>query len=215
VHRNAPGASSVYEVQPVAMSVREKIVYAALDRFHALGFSACSVQDIVDQAKVPKGSFYNYFKAKELLALEVMEIYSRGAKRETLLDKSVPPLKRLREHFEFLASRYHKFGYDKGCLLGSFAAEMSGSTPLLRKKIDQSLQDWTEAVTTAIREGQQDGSIVGELDAAQAARFLINGWEGAVVRMKIADNRQALDDFFAIALPLLTATEPKPQRRSR
>ncbi len=49
--------------------VREKIVSAAIDRFHALGFSACGVQEIVDKAGVPKGSFYNYFKTKELLAL--------------------------------------------------------------------------------------------------------------------------------------------------
>lgn len=199
----------------MALSVREKIVNAALDRFHALGFNACSVQDIVDHAKVPKGSFYNYFKAKELLALEVMEIYSRGAKREMLLDKSIPPLKRLRDHFEFLASRYHKFGYDKGCLLGSFAAEMSDRTPLLRKKIGQSLKVWTEAVATAIREGQEGGSIVGELDATQTARFLINGWEGAIVRMKIAGTRQAIDDFFAIALPPLMATKSKSRQQPR
>ena len=33
--------------------VREKIVNAALDRFHALGFNACGVQEIVDKAGVP------------------------------------------------------------------------------------------------------------------------------------------------------------------
>jgi len=36
-------------------SLREKIVDAALDRFHAQGFSACSVQDITDAAGAPKG----------------------------------------------------------------------------------------------------------------------------------------------------------------
>ena len=59
--------------------VREKIVAAALDRFHVLGYTAAGVQEIVDAAGVPKGSFYNYFKAKELLAREVFELYMRGA----------------------------------------------------------------------------------------------------------------------------------------
>ena len=82
--------------------VREKIVSAAIDRIHALGFSACGVQEIVDKAGVPKGSFYNYFKAKELLALEVIEIWAKGSKREMLADVRLPPVERLRQHFEFL-----------------------------------------------------------------------------------------------------------------
>jgi len=45
------------------------------------GFSACGVQEIVDKAGVPKGSFYNYFKAKELLAAEVLEIYAKASRR--------------------------------------------------------------------------------------------------------------------------------------
>jgi len=44
------------------LSTRERIVSAAAERFHALGYSACGVQEIVDAAGVPKGSFYNYFK---------------------------------------------------------------------------------------------------------------------------------------------------------
>jgi Tetracyclin repressor-like, C-terminal domain len=47
-----------------------------------------------------------------------------------------------------------------------------------------------------------DGSIGGHLDADEVARFLINSWEGAVIRMKIANSRQPLDDFFAVAFPL-------------
>jgi hypothetical protein len=46
----------------------------------------------------------------------------------------------------------------------------------------------------------------GRLDAAQAARFLINSWEGAGVRMKVAGSRQPLDDFIPIALPAIAGT---------
>jgi len=62
------------------LSTRQKIVSAAFDRFHALGYTACGVQEIVDAAGVPKGSFYNYFKAKELLAVEVLGTYWEGRK---------------------------------------------------------------------------------------------------------------------------------------
>lgn len=184
--------------------VREKIVSAAIERFHALGFSACGVQEIVDKAGVPKGSFYNYFKAKELLALEVIEVYTKGSKREMLADTRLAPVERLRQHFEFLATRYKGFGYGKGCLLGNLAAETSDHMPLVRKALNQTLARWTDAVAAVIRAGLIDGSISSERHPEELARFLINSWEGAVVRMKIVGNRQPLDDFFSVVFPILT-----------
>src|ERR1700693_4318215 len=95
-------------------TVRDKIVDAALDRFHTLGFNACGVKEIVDKAGIPKGSFYNYFKSKELLAVEVLKVYAGGSRREMISDKSVAAVHRLRAHYEFLASRYADFGYGTG-----------------------------------------------------------------------------------------------------
>jgi TetR/AcrR family transcriptional repressor of nem operon len=194
----------------MASSVRDRIIRAGLDRFHALGFSACGVQEIVDEAGVPKGSFYNYFKAKELLAVEVLKAYAAGSRREMLSDKEVAPLERVRAHFEFLASRYAGFGYGKGCLIGNIAAETSDRMPIIRKALAHGLANWTELVAGALRDGQADGSIKATLNVDEAARFLINSWEGAVIRMKIANSRQPLDDFFAIVFPLLAGS---PTRR--
>ena len=200
----------------MGLSVRDKIVEAALDRFHTLGFNACGVQEIVDKAGIPKGSFYNYFKAKELLAVEVLKAYADGSRREILSDKTIAPVKRLRAHFEFLASRYARFGYTKGCLIGNIAAETSDAMPVVRKALARVLANWTELLAGAIRDGQADGSIDARLDAEKIARFLINSWEGAVIRMKIANSKQPLDDFFSVAFPLFYPSAPQnlsPKRK--
>jgi TetR/AcrR family transcriptional regulator, transcriptional repressor for nem operon len=193
-------------------TVRDKIIEAALDRFHALGFSACGVQEIVDQAGIPKGSFYNYFKAKELLAVEVLKEYAGGSRREMLSDKAIAGLERIRGHFEFLASRYAGFGYGKGCLIGNIAAETSENMPLVRTAIAHGLANWTEVLAAALRDGQADGSVNAALNVDRVARFLVNSWEGAVIRMKIANGRQPLDDFFAVAFPLLTGRDGSRER---
>jgi TetR/AcrR family transcriptional repressor of nem operon len=197
-------------------TVRDKIVHAALDRFHALGFNACGVQEIVDKAGVPKGSFYNYFASKELLALEVLEVYARGSRREMLSDKTVPPVKRLRGHFSYLATRYAGFGYSKGCLIGNIAAEASDNMPIIRKALARGLANWTKLVAGAIRDGQKDGTIEPRVNADEVARFLINSWEGAVIRMKLTNGRQPLDDFFSMAFPLFAGRDgwlPPARRR--
>ncbi|MEV4610713.1 TetR family transcriptional regulator C-terminal domain-containing protein [Neorhizobium sp. LMR1-1-1.1] len=187
----------------MASPTREKIFAAAQDRFHALGYSACGVQQIVDAAGVPKGSFYNYFKTKEGLALEVLEMYVASSKREILSNAALSPLTRIREHFGFFISRYEKDGFDKGCLIGNLSAESSDDVPLLREALKDSLSTWADLLSSVIVEGQAIGEIKPGLDPAAMSRFLINSWEGTVLRMKITNDRRPLDDFMSIGMGLL------------
>jgi TetR/AcrR family transcriptional repressor of nem operon len=143
-------------------------------RLHALGYSACGVQEIVDAAGVPKGSFYNYFKAKELLAVEVLGMYWDGVRIDTLADKSVVPVERIRGHFEHIASLYAGFGYERGCLIGKFVQELSETTPRIRQDVVSGVVRWIGLLASTIREGQAGGSIARELDADKIARFMIN-----------------------------------------
>ncbi len=80
-------------------SLREEIVEAALEQFHAYGFNAAGVKDITDSAGAPKGSFYNHFDSKEALAVVALERYWESRGIEDLADRSVAPLARLRGHF--------------------------------------------------------------------------------------------------------------------
>jgi TetR/AcrR family transcriptional repressor of nem operon len=185
------------------LSVREKIVAAAAERFHALGYNACGVQEIVDAAGVPKGSFYNYFKAKELLAREVLGNYWADAGLEILADKSIAPIERLRRHFGHIASRYKKFGFENGCLVPKFMHEVSDSTPLLRTDLRRQVARWTALIAEAIREGQAGRTISNSIDAETAARFLVESWGGVTGAMKLAASRAPIDDFFFIAFGTL------------
>ncbi|CAN7699416.1 TetR family transcriptional regulator C-terminal domain-containing protein [Pararhizobium sp. LjRoot238] len=189
--------------QIMVSKTRQKIVEAALERFHEFGYNGSSVNDVVERAGVPKGSFYNYFKAKELLALEVLKIYSERSRFDILADKSLRPLERIRQHFGFMAERYDRLGYARGCLIGNLAAESTDEAPLVRNALAESLGRWTDALEGVLREGQELGDVPSSVDARKTARFLINSWEGAVIRMKVTAAREPLDDFFDIAIALL------------
>jgi TetR/AcrR family transcriptional repressor of nem operon len=195
-------------------NVREKIVAAAAERFHALGYNACGVQEIVDAAGVPKGSFYNYFKAKELLAREILNNYWAGARLDMLADKSIAPLERLSRHFEHIASRYKQFGFENGCMATKFIHEVSDLTPLLQADIRNELGRWAGLIAETIREGQADGSIATGIDADRTARFLIAGWGGATGAMKLDASRAPIDDFLSVAFgTLLQPGAPTPKQR--
>ena len=115
----------------VRRNTRNAIVEAAAKLFIEHGYNRCSVQDITNAAGVPKGSFYNHFKTKEGLAVEILMEYGKGATdRSALTDPSLPALTRLKKHFAALNAHF-SVCHD-GCLVGEFMTEVSADTPKIR-----------------------------------------------------------------------------------
>ena len=192
-------------------SVRGKLLETALERFQAQGFNGCGVQDITDAAGVPKGSFYNHFKSKEALAVEVLERYGQGNRFDLLNDGTRAPLDRLRAHFEFLADRLEGWAFTRGCLLGNFASETADTSPAMRDAMVGAFDRWSAAVTHVLRQAQAQGDIDARHDPDRLARFLVQAWEGAITSAKVRKTRGPLDDFFAVSFGTLLAKPPAPR----
>jgi TetR/AcrR family transcriptional repressor of nem operon len=151
----------------------------------------------------PKGSFFNHFKSKESFAIQVLEPYGTSSRIDMLFDPSKKPLDRLRSHFTYLTDSYEKYGFERGCLLGNFAAEMAASHPHMREVLHGIFEQWSSAVTAVLVEAQSVGEIDPRLDPDKLGHFLVNAWEGAVIRMKLDKTRTASDQFFDVAFRLL------------
>ena len=185
------------------VNVREKLVDAALNLFHERGYNASGVQDIVVQAGVPKGSFYNHFVSKEALGLETIARYWHDNDLTVLRDPSILPLVRLRMHFDMMAQRFTASGFSRGCLLGNFGAEMADANPAIREKLSETLKAWTDAIADVLREARDAGTLPAEKNVEQFARFLMDAWEGCLIRGKVMKDRSAVDDFFDITFGCL------------
>jgi TetR/AcrR family transcriptional regulator, transcriptional repressor for nem operon len=184
-------------------SLREKLASSAVDTLHSMGFKGCSIQDITEAAGVPKGSFFNHFENKEDLAIDALQRYLEGSRADMLSEPGVAPLQRLRNHFEFLASRLAECGYERGCMMGIFAAEMAQDYPRMRAELRQVFESWGEGIESVLREAQTAGDIDPRHDPAMLARFVVNSWQGAAVRVRLAQNAGPLNDFFHVCFKVL------------
>ena len=184
-------------------NVRDKIVDAALHLFHTRGYNGSGVNDIVLTAGVPKGSFYNHFVSKEALGLETIARYGRDYGIDALKDSSVPPLARLRRHFEGLADTFSECGFSRGCLLGNFGAEMADASPKIREALSETLATLTDAIAGVLREARDAGSLPADKNVELFARFLMDAWEGCLIRGKVMKDRSAVDEFLAITFGCL------------
>jgi TetR/AcrR family transcriptional regulator, transcriptional repressor for nem operon len=181
-------------------NVRQKIVDAGLDVMIGKGFNGCGVQDITEAAGVPKGSFYNHFESKEALGAAVVERYGRdNPRRATLADTSLPALQRLRAHFERLNEGFAGDAFGRGCLLGNFSAELADQSQLIRQRLSELYLAWSTEIAAVIAEAQADGSISTKALAADLAAFLLDAYEGALLRARVEKSGRAFDRFMTVA----------------
>jgi TetR/AcrR family transcriptional regulator, transcriptional repressor for nem operon len=187
-------------------STKEQIVQAGLKILLDKGFNGVGVQEITETAGVPKGSFYNHFESKEALGAEIVERYGMdGTRRQVLLDRSLPALARLRGHFEGLNALFVKSKFERGCLLGNFSAELSNQSAVIRERRAELYQRWSRDIEIAIADGQAEGTIPPEKNAADIAAFLLDAYEGALLRARVERSRAPFDRFMQLAFDRILA----------
>ncbi|MCU1323462.1 MAG: hypothetical protein JWM43_3111 [Acidobacteriaceae bacterium] len=197
---------------------REKIIEAAYVRFYKFGYNGTSVQDIVDVVGVQKGTFYNYFKSKERLALEALKYYACIADQvfvppdssevTTASGKNSPSdIERIRNQF-IQASRFQEGPNGSlGCLMGNFAAESDTLPASFRKFINQSFKRWDAAIAGSLTRAQKKGEIDQSHDPEELARYLMASWQGALLLLKNSKSRVPIDDFFHFTLHVLVRAD--------
>ena len=168
-------------------SVREQLIEAGLKTLLRQGFNGSGVQDVADAARVPKGSFYNHFESKEAFAAEVLERYwQAGAVRTAVLrDLTVGPVERLRIYFGALFDAAVGPDFEKGCMIGNFSTELPEQSPEIRERLAAIYAAWTRSIESCVREAQNAKRVRLDLPASAVASFLINSWEGAVLRARV------------------------------
>ena len=182
-------------------SHKDTIVQSALAVFHEFGYHASGVQVIVDHAGVPKGSFYNHFKSKDDLGLEVLGAYWSQTEplREVLKDTTRPSLDRIDAHLEAFDVTQN------GCLVGNFTGEMA-NIPRFQEALQKIYADWMDDFELCIEQGQKDGTIRTDETAKALAEFVVTSLEGSVLKRKISNDESNLINFRKTMMLFLRAT---------
>lgn len=177
---------------------RENLIRSGMQLLHETGYSATGVKDIVDAARVPKGSFYNHFESKETFGAEVVDFYfDSGVEslRALLTNSKFEPIERLKSFFKFKIRAYKEAGYVRGCMLGNLSLEVGDRSPLIRERLAAHFRTWSGLFADCIAEAQESGAIRNQLPASQLAQFVMESWEGALLRMRVEKSDAPLKRF--------------------
>lgn len=172
------------------------------------GYHGTGVQEIVDGAAVPKGSFYHYFKSKQdfvLAAMEHMSCDSITRFEETLEEGGRSPRQRIMAAYgDSIAAIEAARDYSKGCFVGNMCQEMADTNAAVAEKAEYLFRRYTAPLARCIRKAQAAGEISTKADPDKLAEAIFNSWEGAVLRMKSSRNSQPLNAFLDMLRTLLS-----------
>lgn len=182
-------------------SNRGQILQEGLELVRRQGFGSAGVRSITTAAGVPQGSFSNHFASKEAFGLEVLDLYFAGIEvliDNTLHDRDLAPLARLRAYFDAVTAHLESRGWRDGCLVGNLALEESEHSELLRTRLSEIFLAWRQPFADCLQEAADAGDVVLEVPAIELADFLLASWQGAILRMKIERSPHPLERFLTI-----------------
>ena len=187
-------------------NTRDHLLQVGLRRIRTMGYTSTGVKEILDEADVPKGSFYHHFASKEDFAKEVLELYVRGEEEraeKVLRDGKGSPLKRLRRYFEELIDVYGPTATISGCMMGNLSLEMADHSDSIQSLLHESFSNWQTGVAGVLQEAIDRGDLAKSNKPQELAAFLLNSYEGALLRSKADRSSKPLENFLHFTFNVL------------
>lgn len=198
--------------QPARASTRERLLAEGMQLLLERGYNGLGVQELLQAAQVPKGSFYHHFQSKQDFALQAVDRYMHEVHAgldACLGDTGLAPLDRVRRFFEMSRDKYGREGY-LGCMLGGLGQELSGASDAFRQKIEDCFAVIAGRIAGCLDEARRSGDLQAEVDAREAANLILNCWEGAALRCRLWRDPTPLDDVLDFCFHALRAGNAAP-----
>ncbi|MBU0808556.1 MAG: TetR/AcrR family transcriptional regulator [Gammaproteobacteria bacterium] len=171
------------------------------------GFTGVGLNEILQAASVPKGSFYHYFKSKEQFGQSLLEDYFRNYLAnmdERFAVTGNTARERLMGYWQKWLDSYCEPCEEQKCLVVKLSAEVADLSESMRLTLRDGADEIIARITACIEQAQQDGSLpLG--DAYRTATALYQLWLGASLLSKLHRNSRSLENAMATTQTMLAS----------
>lgn len=171
-------------------TTKERILDAAEEIMLERSFHSVGLKQILDAAKVPKGSFYHYFSSKEQFGVEMLKTYmaeSTAAKRQVLISKDTEsnPVKRLFNMLEGGIASIQSVSDKFPCLALKLASEVADLSEPMREELARGFGEWIALIEDVLEEAKSKDLLTESLDSVKEAQLIHDAMTGAIHRAVI------------------------------
>lgn len=176
----------------------------AMNVFWDKGYKGASLQTLLTEMGIGKGSFYATFGSKHELFLDALKLYGRkqAMVREVADIMTTLPAKKAIERV--LVRVMDRAIEDKRCcLFGKTALEFWQTDAKITKEVKGGVNQVEEAFRQVIIRGQKNMEIASDKDPDSLAQFFTSTFYGLQVMGSANPDRKALENTISSALILL------------
>jgi TetR/AcrR family transcriptional regulator, transcriptional repressor for nem operon len=158
----------------------DEVMQEALDAFWERGYGATSVQDLLEEMGLNRGSLYGTFGDKKKLFLAVLDKYyqQRVEDFDRVLNEPASARQALRDLLTRVGCECTGDDGTRGCLAAKAAMELAPHDKDVAGWLRRFHRRNVAMLASVIERGQQQGEISRKLDAESAARFVLNNIAG-------------------------------------
>ena len=186
---------------------RRKVLEASYREFYRHGFQGGSINRIVSAAGITKGALFHHFAGKNDLGYAVLDEFLLSAINnwwvEPLRDTEdpVPILRKILARFiKRVEEEDPESGFlFNGCPICNFAVEMSPLDEGFRTRIGAIYGAWRRSIYEALKRGQKNGTVRGDIDPGAEASFLVAIIAGSASVGKVAQKIAFLRSCIQVA----------------
>ncbi len=186
---------------------REKILQEGAKIVHLKGYNNTGLQEILNAANVPKGSFYFYFKNKQDFGLQLIDFYADFIKEKWdsfYRQSEESPIQRLKQFFKWFLTMNEKADYKGGCPLGNLSQELADTLDVFQDKLNQTFIELKGKIRSYLKDAQDLGEIGKDLDIDDVSDLIFSCFQGALIQMKVARNSKSMEVFYNMLFELLS-----------
>jgi TetR/AcrR family transcriptional repressor of nem operon len=181
--------------RPRAFDTQQALARAR-DLFWSRGYAATSVQDLVDELGVQRGSLYAAFGDKHDLYLKAVALYAEENREhlETLLDDGpvLPALRRMLLEPSALTGAPDNPRGRRGCLVGNTTAELVPGDDDARAMAAAAYDGFVKVVTAALARAQATGEVTTNATPEAQAQLLLLLFQGSALVSRAQPDRERL-----------------------
>jgi TetR/AcrR family transcriptional repressor of nem operon len=180
---------------------REQLLQKGAEIIHQKGYNHTGINEILEAAGIPKGSFYFYFKNKEDFGLQLIDFFMcrfLDTADAYIVENGLSFLDRFRKFFDDFLEYFESRGFTGGCPIGNFSMEMGDLNENFRKKLVESFEKMKQKILMFLEGACDNNELSSDLDIEEIADFILNSWEGALMRLKVTRTSAQMLLFYKV-----------------
>lgn len=159
------------------------------------GFTGVGLLEILQNCKIPKGSFYSYFKSKEAFGCELVQFYldNYQVRLDEIWKDQQSAKQQLMTYFKLWIDdpETHQ-GWADTCLIVKLAAEVADLSEDMRSIMATGVDQVIQRIADLITLSEQEDSVQNFLDAFSLAQVIYQMWLGAALLSKLQKDKAPL-----------------------